>query len=246
MAALLMVFVLLLAGTMLRIGEAYQQQSAAAKELKVLNDQYATVSTKYAQVVQAYHDLQDSLYEELVEEFGEDLAAWRAEIDRTSLSVRFSDPTVLFAQGQDTVSPRFIEILQDFFPRYIAVLSDKKYRTNIEEIRIEGHTSSEWEVEGESQDSAYFNNMALSQNRTRRVLQECLEILTTDEIRKWTQLKITANGLSSSKLILQDGVEDKVASRRVEFRVRTDAETRITEIMSVINQSPINKPEDLP
>lgn len=260
MAALLMIFVLLLAGTMLRIREEYRQKAEAAEtykklfednekkseQLQEINAQYETISTKYAKSVQTYHDLQESLYVDLLAEFEGDLELWKAEIDRASLSVRFKDPSVLFSQGQDSVSPRFKEILQSFFPRYIRVLSKAEYQKNIEEIRIEGHTSSEWEVEITNQDSAYFNNMALSQNRTRRVLQDCLEFLPTDEERVWAQMKITANGLSSSRLVLQNGVEDKIASRRVEFRVRTDAETRITEIMSLINQNPLGTPEVTP
>ena len=46
----------------------------------------------------------------------------------------------------------------------------------------------------------------------------------------WAKALITANGLSSSHLILKDGEEDKELSRRVEFRVRTNAEKQLEEI----------------
>ena len=43
---------------------------------------------------------------------------------------------------------------------------------------------------------------------------------------------MTANGLSSSKPILSlGGEEDRERSRRVEFRLRTDAESRIAAIL---------------
>jgi hypothetical protein len=46
-----------------------------------------------------------------------------------------------------------------------------------------------------------------------------------------------ANGLSSSQLILySDGSENKEASRRVEFRVRTDAEKQIDELLRIIEE----------
>lgn len=253
MAALLMVFVLLLAGTLLRLQEDYREKVERAEtykslfednekktaQLESLNQQYEQVSSTYAELVQTYHQLQESLYNELVDEFRGDLPVWSAEIDRASLSIRFKEPSVLFAQGEDSVTPRFREILRDFFPRYIRVLSQEVYRKSIEEIRIEGHTSSEWERGDSSQDVAYFNNMELSQNRTRRVLQECLGFVSDEQGRAWARLKITANGLSSSRLILADGIEDKKRSRRVEFRVRTDAETRIAEILSVVNRGSI-------
>lgn len=46
------------------------------------------------------------------------------------------------------------------------------------------------------------------------------------------QQHVTANGLSSSKLVYNDdGTEDKARSRRVEFRTRTNAENRIVQIL---------------
>jgi outer membrane protein OmpA-like peptidoglycan-associated protein len=40
---------------------------------------------------------------------------------------------------------------------------------------------------------------------------------------------MTANGLSSSKPITNKGVEDAQLSQRVEFRIRTDADTTILQ-----------------
>ena len=87
----------------------------------------------------------------------------------------------------------------NFFPRYIRILSIPKYKENIEEIRIEGHTSSEWLNEIDS-DRSYFKNMELSQDRTRSVLEYVL-ILVEGRQKEWCRTRITANGLSSSKLI---------------------------------------------
>ena len=47
----------------------------------------------------------------------------------------------------------------------------------------------------------------------------------------WAQFKITANGLSYSHPILNaNGTENKDLSRRVEFKVRTNAEAQLEEI----------------
>ena len=78
-------------------------------------------------------------------------------------------------------------------------------------------------------------NMKLSQGRTRSVLEYVLQIPSirqNQEIRDWLKLHLTANGLSSSKLITSKGIENKKESRRVEFRVRTNAEKRIVEIIN--------------
>jgi outer membrane protein OmpA-like peptidoglycan-associated protein len=79
--------------------------------------------------------------------------------------------------------------------------------------------------------------MELSQNRTRAVLQYCLSLEKAKNDMEWAKENITANGLSSSKIIRQNnGQENPALSRRVEFRVRTDAEKRILSILQGIKQ----------
>lgn len=183
------------------------------------------------EIAVTYSRLQTELTEDLRAEFRGDLETWDAEIDPKTIAVRFQAPEVLFEKGSDHIQPDFKAILADFFPRYIAILTNEKYRDDIVEVRIEGHTSSEWNQIATG-DEAYFNNMKLSQDRTRSVLQRVMELPTIAPHKEWLQQHLTANGLSSSKLVLNaDGTENKEASRRVEFRVRTNAERRIVKII---------------
>ncbi len=209
MAGLLLVFVLILASTLLRLEDEFEQKVQFAEDYRLLREE---------------------LYQDLNREFEADLPRWSAVLDKDTLSLRFTEPEVLFDQGEDTVKERFAAIIDDFFPRYISILSSAKYRDSIEEIRIEGHTSSEW-TGREDPEEAYFLNMELSQNRTRNVLQHALNTLTDVPLKEWVRSQITANGLSSSQPIDSDGVEDKKASRRVEFRVRTNAEDKIAAFL---------------
>lgn len=182
-------------------------------------------------VAVAYQELQTDLYLELWEEFQEDLSNWKAVIEKETLTIRFEEPEVLFGIGSSELSEKFQMILNDFFPRYASIISSDKYRNNIEEIRIEGHTSSEWNGESKEME-AYFNNMRLSQNRTRSVLKHCLGLIKEPIILAWSQQHVTANGLSSSHLIKNnEGVEDKQKSRRVDFRTKTNAEKKVVEII---------------
>ena len=103
-----------------------------------------------------------------------------------------------------------------------------QFKGDIDEVRIEGHTSSEWRNETDTQ-TAYFRNMELSQDRTRNVLEYCVSRETVQNGGLWINQKIAAVGLSSTKLVIEDGVEDKERSRRVEFRVKTNFEQRIIE-----------------
>jgi outer membrane protein OmpA-like peptidoglycan-associated protein len=160
-------------------------------------------------VAVAYQVLQTDLYLELWEEFKADLPSWKAVIEKETLSIRFEEPEVLFGIGSSELSEKFQIILNDFFPRYVSIISSDKYRNNIEEIRIEGHTSSEWNGEPEEME-AYFHNMCLSQNRTRSVLKHCFGLIQEPHILTWSRQHVTANGLSSSHLIRSnEGVEDK-------------------------------------
>ncbi|MBI5696675.1 MAG: OmpA family protein [Nitrospirae bacterium] len=183
-------------------------------------DRMREVAVKWAQT-------KDDIYKSLNDEFAGDLKKWHAEIERESLTIRFKEPTILFQSGQSRLTPRFCGILCDFFPRYLRVL--KQYDENISEIRIEGHTSTEWSSTV-SDDEAYINNMILSQERTIRVLMYCLANTKNKELHAWGERVIIGSGMSSSRTIQINNKEDRNASRRVEFRVRTNADEKLTQI----------------
>ena len=222
MAGLLLIFVLLLSFLMLNLTE--KEESLREKEKRLL------------EIVETYMKLREDLYLDLKREFENDLEKWNAVLNKQTLSIRFKEPDlfkapkVLFEQGSAGLPPLFEKILQDFFPRYTQILRRPKYINDIAEIRIEGHTSNEWSEEVEEED--YIRNMKLSQGRARSVLGYVLQIPEISGNRDWLKQYLTANGLSSSKLIFHwDGTEDKVESRRVEFRVRTNAEKQLDKLL---------------
>lgn len=199
---------------------------AIAFMLKVESETY-----KFKQVAVLYDEVRQELYHELQSEFGKDLKTWDAEIT-PDLSVRFKNPDILFNTGKDELKPQFQQILNDFFPRYVKIITSGKYEGTIQEIRIEGHTSSLWH-DALSPEDAYFKNMELSQSRTRSTLRFVLGLPAPDVTSKvdWLRAHLTANGLSSSHLIKKnDGSEDVERSQRVEFHIRTDAEAWIATI----------------
>lgn len=176
-----------------------------------------------------YRDVKVNIYNDLYNEFKNDFSKWDAEINPQTLSIRFQEPDVLFEAGSKEINPKFKSILDDFFPRYIAILS-QKYGDDIQEIRIEGHTSSEWNDQHGTMD-AYFKNMELSQARTRTVLEYTITLPAVTNQQEWLIEKITANGLSYSQRIKENGVENPDKSRRVEFRIRTKAEDTMDELI---------------
>jgi len=188
---------------------------------------------KIKDVAVAYQENQVAIFDALNDEFEKDLASWKASIDKETLSFQFNSPEVLFATGESELNDEFKVILSSFIPRYFSVLD--KYKTSIDEIRIEGHTSSEWGPDT-SIDDAYFFNMALSQNRTRSVLNFAyLRVNITAEQKAWMKTSFAAVGLASSRLKLnEDGSENKELSRRVSFRVITNADIQIRKILEGI------------
>ena len=168
------------------------------------------------EIVVEWRDTELAIYNALYEEFSEDLEKWNAEIEKETLTIRFLSPDILFDTGKASLSPRFQEILSDFMPRYIDRLVSK-FPDKIQEVRIEGHTSSEWENStGPNQD--FINNMTLSQARTRTVLNYSLNLPEIQYLTPWMIKTVSANGLSSARLVTdENGREDKRLSKRVEF-----------------------------
>ncbi len=213
------------------------EQEAQIEELQEENQQLATtIQNSEEQTQQKLEDwkqqtekivtaqkVDEDIYNALEKEFKDDLPKWDAELMR-DLTIRFKAPEVLFATGENELKPAFKKILDNFIPRYLDVLAE--FENSIEEIRIEGHTSSKW-AEAKTPIEAYFNNMTLSQERTRTVLEYSLTQTDAREGYNWARSLLTANGLSSSRPVAPDGIENAKLSRRVEFKIRTKVKQEI-------------------
>jgi len=186
------------------------------------------------EVAEEYRDIRKEIYEALASRLGEDRLRenWKATLDPETLSVEFVSPidaTPLFPVQQTSVTPYYQTVLSEFFPVYLSVLQD--FTAAIEEVRIEGHTSSEWSARA-SETQKYFRNMTLSQGRAKSVLEFVYGISDDSQgDQAWMRQHISAVGLSSSKLVLDaDGLEDKIKSRRVTFRILTNADAQMRRI----------------
>lgn len=202
MTGLMMIFLLLTAAFMLRV------------------EQTTTLVVKEFQVTKT------NLQEELQGEFSKDLNRWNAEF-LGDMTIVFKDPDVLFATGESRLSPKYKEVLQDFFPRYIRLLTNEKFNAVVKEVRIEGHTSAFWSSTT-SPKTAYFKNMDLSQARTRSTLDFLLSMPELETNEKWIIKKVTANGLSSSQADPKD--PDSKGNQRVEFKIITTSDERLGKV----------------
>lgn len=183
-------------------------------------------------IVVEWRNAESQIYRALVDEFKDDIDKWDAEIDKKTLTVRFRSPDILFDAGKASLKPQFQLILDDFMPRYLDLIVSKFYH-KVDEIRIEGHTSSEFGKSSEQE--AFTKNMELSQDRTRAVLEYSLNIKDLEYLRPWMYKNVSANGLSSARLVLQqDGTENKTLSRRVDFKIRTKSKEALFSVIEKI------------
>jgi outer membrane protein OmpA-like peptidoglycan-associated protein len=194
-------------------------------------------------IITNYEESKISLYDELYKTFQNDFDKWDLKLDK-DLSIKFTNPQVLFDPGSAKITPYFKNILESFLPKYLNVVLQNKYQDKISEIRIEGHTDTS--KIGITNDP-YIDNMTLSQNRATNVLaflrqQICYTDLPKSEKRRlgyW----LTANGLSYGRTLdnnwkptyYSNNPIDKEKSRRVEFRIITSSEDIINEITNKIN-----------
>ncbi len=229
MSGLMMVFLLIAIVFMLDVQRSKDEIEQQKNEIEQQKNEIERQKNAMAEIAEMAEQSRQLLHEKLLREFESDLKRWNADI-LSDNTVRFNAPKVLFKLGKSTLLPRFKTILSDFFPRYVAIL--QVYRDEIEAIRIEGHTSSDW-IKTDDVAMRYLKNVELSQRRALSTLTYCYALLQhSARQRDWLQLVLRANGLSFAKLIRNgDGSENADKSRRVEFRVVTKAEEKLYQIL---------------
>lgn len=204
-------------------------------QLNNTKQEYASKNQK----AEEYRQMRDDLYDDLMKEFAENLQEWNAEIDE-DLTIIFrseDEKNPMFQADKSELNIRYKEIFSDFFPRLVKILNMEngnkgKYIDNVEEIRIEGHTSIDKRSRStlELRNNDYEVGMVLSQERTREVMLFCLNTVPNE--REEIQKNIAAIGYSNSRPVTRyvDSEKNRKASRRVEFKIKTCSEEVLEEI----------------
>ena len=194
---------------------------------------YISRVQKNQSVLTDYVETKNELHNKLIKEFEGDTLKWQMTIGK-DLTMKFKEPTVLFSTGSSELTPRFKEILDEFLPRYFNILLNDSLRSNIQEIRIEGHTDDIPLLTKHS--DPYIANAMLSQERALAVVKYFRTMPQFKTyLKKQKQLLeywFTANGLSYGKALDSEGdfiirsgkPIDRAYSRRVEFRIVTSGD----------------------
>lgn len=209
-------------------GEKIAIQEETLREQHELLDKLEAIMSEQQQKLDDIIGVRTELVEDLRKEF--DDSDLKVSVDEKTGGITF-DASILFDYNKSVLKPSGKEFLAEFLPRYADVLLSTKYKDNISEILIEGHTDTEGD---------YLFNLELSQKRALAVAEYCLgddsDILSDRQLEEMRDL-ISATGRSYSNPVYdEDGNIDMEASRRVEFLFQLKDEEMVREMIEILNE----------
>lgn len=234
MAALLLIFVLIIAVTIVALNDYKERLAAQNEELLARQDLLERQADEYMRLKEELEEKQaeidkiigvkQEIIEALNSEFSKEQIA--INIDQQTGAIVF-DASILYDRSKSQLKEEGVKFLDKFLPVYIGVLFKDEFKDDIAEIIIEGHTDT---------DSGYMYNLGLSQDRALSVVQYCLsDSSLSKEQKERLRSMITANGRSFSNPVYDaDGKVDLAKSRRVEVKFRLKDEEMIQELQSIL------------
>jgi chemotaxis protein MotB len=149
------------------------------------------------------------------------------EIDPQTGAIRFKGG-VFFELDSTEISNTGRLYLEEFIPKYMAIILSPRFRPYVAQIIVEGHTD---------QSGSYLYNLDLSQRRAFAVVREILDPDFPEFPEKQLlQTEITANGRSYSQPLQENGRIDWDRSRRVEFQFRLKDDELIQQVKDLLGK----------
>lgn len=233
MAALLLMFVLIMAFTLAQSLATYEEKVQMQEEQqKVLAEQQAILAGQQEQLEAQQKQIDEliGVKADIIKALSDTFKGSNLRIDIDAQTGAISlDSSILFGFDSAELSSAGTAFLKDFLPLYISVLLSDEFRPYVSEIIIEGHTDT---------DGYYMYNLNLSQKRAYSVAAYCLDERTTflpeDQLMDLRGI-MTANGKSfSNPIYKEDGTVDAEKSRRVEIKFRLQDEEMITQLQELL------------
>jgi hypothetical protein len=228
MAALLLIFILIISFTLMQSKSQYEsKQAELEKQQEIIKEQEQLLNEQQKEL-DRIAGIRSDLVMALRDEFTD--SSLNIKIDEKTGAITF-DAGILFDVADHELTEEGKAFLKEFLPKYCNVLLDDKYNDYVSEIIIEGHTDT---------NGSYIYNLELSQQRAFSVAKYCLAegngIISSEEMEILRTL-LTANGKSySNPVYKEDGSVDLDASRRVEILFRLQDEEMIDEMMGILKE----------
>ncbi|MCR4589858.1 MAG: OmpA family protein [Lachnospiraceae bacterium] len=208
-------------------GEKIAIQEKTLKEQHELLNKLEAIMSEQQQKLDDIIGVRAELIEDLKDEF--DDSDLKVSVDEKTGAITF-DASILFDYNKSVLKESGKEFLSKFLPRYADVLLSDKYKDNISEILIEGHTDTEGD---------YLFNLELSQKRALAVANYCLGddsgVVDDDQLEALRELTSATGKSYSNPVYDEDGEVDMVASRRVEFLFRLKDEEMVREMIEILS-----------
>lgn len=226
MAALLLIFILIISFTLMQSKRQYEsKQEQLDEQKKIIADQEKMLGEQQKEL-DRIAGIRSDLVKALRDEFSG--SSLNVKIDEKTGAITF-DAGVLFDVSDSELKEDGKKFINQFLPKYCRVLLSDDYRDYVSEIIIEGHTDT---------NGSYIYNLELSQQRAFSVARYCLTesngIISSGQ-EEQLRTVLTANGKSYSNPIYgDDGEVDMDASRRVEIKFRLQDEEMIDEMMDIL------------
>lgn len=232
MAALLLVFVLIIMFVMTRQKQSYSEmleslsileEDIEAREAE--NDQYRKKVAEQQALVDEIYGIREDAIVKLKDVFKD--SGLNLVIDPETGTISF-DSSVLFDYNKYQLKQEGRAFLDEFFPLYFEAILSEELVEYVAEVIIEGHTDM---------NGSYLYNLDLSQKRAFSVAEYCLaegKMFADDELDLVREI-VTANGRSYCDPVYDtEGQVDDDASRRVEVKFRLTEEDMMKEIQNAL------------
>ncbi len=137
--------------------------------------------------------------------------------DPLALLILVPEDLLAFAFDRFEIPPHGKGFLEGFVPKLTDTIYSKEFRNDISSVVVEGHTDSK---------GTDTHNLKLSQNRSMAVVSESISIMENQGDDKYHEKinyfvrVLSASGRGKQGLIMVNGKEDPVKSRRVVFQIR--------------------------
>lgn len=244
MAALLLIFILIIAVAFIQVQKKEKEYSVLKEELDknqlTLNKKEEDLNKKEEELAEIETKLNDAeaqlekivgvkadLIQDLQTEFGK--KGLEISVDEKTGAICFQSD-ILFDKNQSELKNNGKKYMEDAIPLYFQVLLSDKYVDYIAEIVVEGNCDS---------DGSYEYNLKLSQDRARVVAEFCISEMDKkfSNSKMDTLLKLmNVNGRSNKNLVVTENGEDMAASRRVEVKFRLKDEEMIAIIRELLEE----------
>ena len=264
MAALLLVFVLIISFTMLQSKRQYEQkerellsqQNVIGEQQKEMESQKGIMDKQKAQLNEQKKEMESQ--EAVVNQQKEQMASQQAQLDKiigvksdliSALRDEFDGSDLRVSVDSQTGAITFdasvlfdkgkYEIKEDgkkFLDQFLPRYFNVLLKNDFHQY------VSEIIIEGHTDTTAdYLYNLELSQQRALSVAKYCLDekssSISKDQIEQLQKI-MTANGRSFSNPVYNtNGSIDMDASRRVEFKFRLKDEEMVEEMVKILNKN---------